>query len=166
VGLPDGVASNVRECFQYDQWNRLVRAHSAVPAAACAANITDATLSANSRDAYDMVWTFDDINRMRTSKNMTAVGTPTTTCGYTGNKHTVTGLTGATGSYGYNAVGAMTTRDGDGLTYDTQQRLTGYAATEEYVYSTTNQRLIRQAGGTRTLYLPGMEVSVTITRGR
>jgi len=60
----------------------------------------------------------------------------------------------------------MTTRDGDGLTYDTQQRLTGYAATEEYVYSTTNQRLIRQAGGTRTLYLLGMEVSVTITRGR
>ena len=57
----------------------------------------------------------------------------------------------------------MTTRDGDGLTYDAQQRLTKYAASEEYVYSTTNQRLIRQAGGTRTLYLPGMEVSVTGT---
>jgi hypothetical protein len=28
---------------------------------------------------------------------------------------------------------------------------------------TTNQRLIRQAGATRTLYLPGMEVAVNGT---
>jgi len=154
--------SNVDECFLYDQWNRLIGAHSVVADGTCAT--TTATLSTGSRDAYDMVWTFDDINRMRNSKNMTAVGTPTTTYGYAGTKHAVTGLTGATtGSYGYNAAGAMTTRGGDGLTYDTQQRLTGYAAGEEYVYTTTNQRLIRRAGGTRTLYLPGMEVSVTGT---
>ena len=75
-------------------------------------------------------------------------------------------MLGSDGTFGSltvvrNANGAMTARDGDGLTYDAQQRLTKYAASEEYVYSTTNQRLIRRAGGTRTLYLPGMEVSVT-----
>ena len=60
--------SNVDECFLYDQWNRLIRAHSVVADGTCAANTTAATLSANSLHAYDMVWTFDDINRMRTNR--------------------------------------------------------------------------------------------------
>jgi len=78
--------SNVDECFLYDQWNRLIRAHSVVADGTCATNTTNATLSADSLDVYDMVWAFDDINRMRTSKNLTAVGTPTTTYGHTGNQ--------------------------------------------------------------------------------
>jgi RHS repeat-associated protein len=78
--------------------------------------------------------------------------------------HAVDELTGATTiDYEYDLNGAMETRGTEGLTYDAQQRLIDYNGTETYVYTTSNQRLIRQAGGTRTLYLPGMEVSVTGT---
>jgi RHS repeat-associated protein len=155
--------SNVDECFVYDNWNRLIRAHSVTGGGACVDDTVDATVASGSRDAYDTVWTFDDINRMRTTTDKLPGGA-TTTYGYAGNKHAVTGLTGpTTAGYTYDANGAMANRDGDALTYDAQQRLTEYSTTEEYVYTTTNQRLIRQAGGTRTLYLPGMEVSVTGT---
>ena len=165
---PGSTASAVKECFLYDNWNRLIRAHSATLAAGCATNTTNATTAGSSRDPYDTVWTFDDINRMRTSQDMYAVGTPTTT--YVPDSvhpHAVDELTDATDAtiinYEYDLNGAMETRGTEGLTYDAQQRLTKYSTTEEYVYTTTNQRLIRQAGGTRTLYLPGMEVSVTGT---
>lgn len=161
---PAGTASDVKECFIYDQWNRLVRAHSATIATACLTNTSAATVAATSRDPYDTVWAFDDINRMTTSTNKLAGGATTTYVPDTTHPHAVAALTGATtATYEYDLNGAMTSRDGDTLIYDKQQRLTSYASTETYVYTTTNQRLIRQAGGTRTLYLPGMEVSVTGT---
>ena len=162
LGEPE--PSAVKECFLYDQWSRLVRAHSAAPATGCATTTTAATVATGSRDAYDTLWAFDDINRMSSTTDMLS-GAATSTYGYTsGHPHAITSVTGATtGVYAYNAKGAMTTRAGATLSFDAQQRLTSYGTSESYVYGTGNQRLIRQAGTTRTLYLAGMEVAVTGT---
>ncbi|MDO8361492.1 MAG: C2 family cysteine protease [Actinomycetota bacterium] len=159
---PGWTPSDVKECFLYDQWNRLIRAHSAALGAACATNTTSATVATGSRDPYDQVWTFDDINRMTSRVNKMTASTTTYNYNAPGHTHAVSSTTGGVaGSYTYNAIGAMATRNGTTLVYDTQQRLKTYGATESYVYSTSNQRLIRQAGVTRTLYLPGMEVAAT-----
>ena len=158
----------MKECFLYDNWNRLVRAHTATitPTQDCKGDTDTASSSAGSLDPYDTVWAFDDVNRMTSSKDMLASGTPVTAYNHsdTNHPHAISSLSGAaTASYVYDANGAMETRAGDSLTYDMQQRLTKYASSETYIYGTSNQRLIRQAGGTRTLYLPGMEVAVTGT---
>lgn len=165
-----GVASAVKECFLYDQWNRLVRATSAATAATCPTSTGAATIATGTRDAYDMTWSFNDVNRMvsRTDK-MTSTAT-TYTYGDTAHPSALTATSGGvTGTYSYNPVGAMTSRNGTTLSYDALQRLTGYGSVESYRYSVSNQRLVRTAGTTRTLYLPGMEVtdaagSVTVTR--
>jgi RHS repeat-associated protein len=165
---PSGASSDVKECFLYDQHNRLIRAHTTTGTGSCATSTTSASTSTGTLDAYDLVWAFDDIHRFtsRTDK-MTSVAT---TFGYSGSKHAVTSLSGGTtASYSYNAAGAMTSRAGATLTYDTVQRLTGYGSSEQYLYSVSNQRLIRTVGTTRTLYLPGMEVveaagTVTLTK--
>ena len=161
---PTGAASAVKECFLYDQWNRLVRAHTAATAGTCATTTSSATVATGTLDAYDQVYTFDDVNRMTTRVDKLAVSNATTTYAYANSAHpqAVTATTGGTtGTFAYNAAGAMTTRNGATLTYDPMQRLTAYASTETYLLSTSNQRLVRQAGPTRTLYLPGMEVAVT-----
>ena len=158
----------MKECFLYDQHNRLVRAHTTTGTGSCATTTSSATTSTGTLDAYDLVWAFDDIHRItsRTDK-LTSVAT---TFGYAGSKHAVTSLSGgSTASYGYNAAGAMTSRAGTSMGYDTMQRLTGYGSSEQYLYGVSNQRLMRTVGTTRTLYLPGMEVvdtagTVTLTK--
>ncbi|CAB4924327.1 unannotated protein [freshwater metagenome] len=171
-----GAGSNVKECFLYDQWNRLVRAHSGAPATACAASTAAATVATGSRDPYDNVWTFDDINRT-TSRTDRLAGTAATAFNYPTSggvrPHALSSATGggAAGGYGYNAFGAMSSRDTNTadatpavtIGYDTQQRLSSYGTIETYLYGTGNQRLIRTAGTTRTLYLPGIEVTATST---
>ncbi|HAP75434.1 MAG TPA: hypothetical protein DCR14_05065 [Acidimicrobiaceae bacterium] len=162
-----GSGSNIKECFVYDNWNRLIRAHTAPETTSgyelvgCATTKDTSISDRATTDPYDTVWTFDDINRMGTRTD--TITTDVTTWGYTGTKHAPTSLTGATtGTYTYNQVGGMATRNGDTLTYDTQQRLTNYNTSgvdDEYVYTTTNQRLIRKHGDVVTLYLGGMEVT-------
>jgi len=63
----------------------------------------------------------------------------------------------------------MTTRNTTALGYDAMQRLTSYGTVDTNLYRASNQRLIRTSGTTRTLYVPGMDVTVsagvrTITR--
>ncbi len=178
---PGGAGSDTKECFVYDNWNRLVRAHTANETGdgnelvGCAADTTT-ELADNARgavDTYDRSWTFDDINRMQTSVNLKPATNLTTTWGYSGTKHAPLSLTGETmGTYSYSTVGAMTDRNADDLEYDAQQRLKRYLTPgddDTYTYTTSNQRLIREHGTTVTLYLAGMEATwdgttTTITR--
>jgi hypothetical protein len=93
----------------------------------------------------------------------------------TPHSHAPTTRTGSTStSYGYNPMGAMTSRGTDTLAYDAAGRLAGYTSpsgTTTFTHSTTNQRLTRSTAGITTLYLPGMEVTsnattVSVTRYR
>ncbi|MCB9381913.1 MAG: RHS repeat-associated core domain-containing protein [Acidimicrobiaceae bacterium] len=175
---PGGAGSNIKECFVYDEWNRLVRAHTAPgttdgsETVGCATSTGTNITARGATSPYDRTWSFDDINRITGSADK-ANGNATTTWGYSTTKHAVLSLTGQTsGSYSYNTVGAMVTRNGDTLTYDPQQRLTGYdtsSVDDTYLYTTSNQRLIRQHGSTVTLYLGDMEIgydgtNTTVTR--
>ena len=175
---PGGAGSNIKECFVYDEWNRLVRAHTAPgttdgsETVGCATSTGTNITARGATSPYDRTWSFDDINRITGSADK-ANGNATTTWGYSSTKHAVLSLTGQTsGSYSYNTVGAMVSRNGDTLTYDPQQRLTGYdtsSVDDTYLYTTSNQRLIRQHGSTVTLYLGDMEIgydgtNTTVTR--
>ena len=175
---PGGAGSDIKECFVYDAWNRLSRAHSAPETGdgsetvGCATSIGTTISNRGSTDPYDRTWTLDDINRMSTSVDK--IANATTTWGYSAStKHAATSLTGqTTGTYTYNPVGAMTDRNNDDLAYDPQQRLKTYTTPgvdDTYTYTTSNQRLIREHGTTITLYLAGMEATwdgttTTITR--
>jgi len=179
-------ASNTKECFGYDKWNRLVRAHTTSLTGVC---VTDTTTTVTDRGnantaPYDTTWTFDDINRMKTAVDNKTPSTSTykyeTAPGTTALNHRVTSVvTGATtNSYSYApgvpsgfGVGAIVGRGPagalDSLAYDAQQRLTSYTKSgsgtpdERYRYSTSNQRLIRANTAGVTLYLPGMELTDT-----
>jgi RHS repeat-associated protein len=167
---PGGAASATVECFVYDQWSRLVRAHSAGSVSSCASSSSAAVLAAGARgrDEFDELYVFDDINRM-TSKTNKLTGVATTYSYGAARPHAVAStVTGSvTKSFEYNAVGSMTRRNGAGtagsgtvLVWDTMNRLTAHGS-DQYLYTTSNQRLVRQQGATRTLYVWGMEVTAT-----
>ena len=107
---PGGAGSDIKECFVYDAWNRLARAHSAPETGdgsetvGCATSIGTTISNRGSTDPYDRTWTLDDINRMSTSVDK--IANATTTWGYSGStKHAATSLTGqTTGTYTYNPV--------------------------------------------------------------
>lgn len=177
-------ASDTKECFGYDKWNRLVRAHTTSLAGTCVTNTTTTvTDRGNASTApYDSAWTFDDINRMQTAVNkvsgvtsdylygpvaaqnknhrITSVDTGTTV-----NTYSYADNTSPTASLGVGAIVGRGTNPAvlDALAYDTQQRLTTYTkpagVVEQYRYTTSNQRLIRASADGVTLYLPGMELT-------
>jgi RHS repeat-associated protein len=172
--------ANMKECFVYDQWNRLVRAHSGSMSTACVTSASAASVgsAAAGTDPYDESYAFDDLNRMTSRTDMLA--NVTSTYNYPAGKHGVTSVvTGAsTASFQYDGGGSMTRRNGNGaagsgtvLAWDRQNRLVAHGP-DSYVYTTSNQRLIRQQqGSVKTLYVWGMEVaangvlrSVTIHR--
>jgi RHS repeat-associated protein len=164
---PGGAFSDNKECFIYDNWNRLVRAHSARTSTTTGCLTLTSATYANTNDrgtaaiAYDRTWTFDDINRIRSMANKYTNVTSDYTYNGTGTKHAVTATTNPTASYTYNDIGSMTTHAGNTLTWDKQNRLTQYGTTNTTnIYTTTNQRLIRKQAGVFTLYLPGLEITV------
>ncbi len=179
--ITDNVTTTAtRECFLYDSRNRLVRAHTAAPGVACLDSDTADPLASGSRgvDAYDTRWMFDSINRIDKRIDMLPAGAGTLDYQYdSGHPHAVTGMTDAANQpladydYDYNAVGAMTGRRSnaeaeDTLIYDPEQRLTNYNRAdstvddETYQYWASNQRVVRRAGTTRTITLPGLDIAI------
>lgn len=72
-------------------------------------------------------------------------------------------------TYAYDSAGNTTKRVLNGntqdLTWNSQNKLTTVtgAQTTNYVYDASGQRVLRNAGGQKTLYLPGMELSLNPT---
>ncbi|MFJ6984225.1 MULTISPECIES: polymorphic toxin-type HINT domain-containing protein [unclassified Streptomyces] len=72
-------------------------------------------------------------------------------------------------TYTYDSAGNTTRRvlggNTQNLTWNTQGKLTKVtgAATTDYLYDASGQRLLRNVGGQKTLYLPGMELSLDAT---
>ena len=174
--ITDAVTAT-KECFLYDTRNRLIRAHTAATSSACATDPTAAFTGSRGSDPYDLQWTFDSINRIDTKIDMLPAGAGTLDYQYgdSAHPHAVTGMTDAGGAtltnygYSYNPVGAMASRKSntaaaDTLAYDPSQRLTSYdratGTDETYQYWATNQRVVRQAGTQRTIYLPSLDITI------
>ena len=146
-------ASNSKECFVYDKWNRLIRAHTTSITGTCATDTTSTVTDRGNLNAapYDTVWTFDDINRMTAAVdkkdnitynyNYKVPGTTippvdalnhriTSIDKVTSTGTTTTGYKYAAGAPTGIGVGAMIERGPIGspdlLAYDAQQRLTSY----------------------------------------
>ncbi|MFF4830451.1 polymorphic toxin-type HINT domain-containing protein [Streptomyces sp. NPDC001315] len=72
-------------------------------------------------------------------------------------------------TYAYDSAGNTTKRvlngDTQTLAWNSQNKLTKVtgAKTTDYVYDASGQRLLRNVGGEKTLYLPGMELSLNPT---
>ncbi len=77
---PGGAGSDIKECFVYDQWNRLARAHTAPETTpgnelvGCATTAGTSITNRGSTDPYDRNWALDDINRMSTSTDNASPG--------------------------------------------------------------------------------------------
>jgi RHS repeat-associated protein len=159
-----------RECFTYDPLNRLTAA-ATTTAATCTS--PDGTTGA---DPYRLAYTYDDLGNMTGSTAWPAAGgTPTTQTyeynlpGGTGGPHAVESIHVAGGTptigYTYDANGATRSRPGTGatsLTWDDLHQLAGAVTstgTTTFVYDADGNRLVRDTGTTKTLYLDGMEVA-------
>ena len=163
-----GTPSNTKECFLYDEWHRLTRAHTSPGTvdgseySGCASAVGDTIANLGSTDTYDRTWTYDDINRIRSSLDK-KLSIATTWDYGNSTRHQILHLAGGrSGDYVYNAYGALVSRNGAVLSYDGEQRLVSYDTStvdDAYIYTVTNKRLARQHGTEFTLYLPGMEAN-------
>ncbi|WP_405587877.1 polymorphic toxin-type HINT domain-containing protein [Streptomyces sp. NBC_01190] len=179
-------ASAENQCYRYDTLDRLSTAWttgsvaddcSTAPTSADSSTVGD-PLGASS--AYWTSWTFTAAGQRDTQdQHATTPGGIDTTTSYAhdGNgdhqPHTLTGdsTTGAavtSDSYGYDAVGNMTTRDtpaaGDQtLAWDSAGQLTSVTtgtATVSYIYDADGALLLKVDPTSKTLYLPGEEITL------
>jgi RHS repeat-associated protein len=165
--------SGETQCFGYDHLRRLTQAWT--PSSGdCAAAPTVAGLGGPAK--YWQSWTFDAAGDRLSQTDHATVNT-TATYTYpaaTGPRpHAVTsvGYAGAitrTDTYAYDANGNTTSRPGQTLTWDAEDRLatsTGSGGTTAYLYDVDGGRLVRRDPAGKTLYLPGQEIRHTTSTG-
>ncbi|WP_093742803.1 polymorphic toxin-type HINT domain-containing protein [Streptomyces sp. DvalAA-14] len=179
--------SSETQCYRYDGLDRLTTAWTATdncaatPSASDSSTIGDA-LGASS--AYWTSWTFnDDDQRSTQTQHATTAGGADTTTSYAhdGNgqdqPHTLTGDTTAnpatgssTDSYGYDADGDMTTRNtatgNQTLNWNAAGQLTSVttaSSTVSYLYDADGSLLLQIDPTTKTLYLPGEQITLDTT---
>lgn len=143
----DSVNGGQRECYQYDNLNRLTRAFTGN--SACTAPNT--TTGAN---PYDRSYGYDQIGRFTSNNGRTYQ------YGDAAHKHAVTSA--GTDTFTYDFAGNMTSRTVGGagalMGWDPLGKMSTYVAsggTSTYVYGPDGQRILRADGTTRTLYLNG-----------
>lgn len=142
----DANDASQRQCFTYDDFNRLTHAFTGNDAC----TTYDGTRGTS---AYDQSFAYDTVG------NFTSAAGRTYTYGDPAHKHAPT-LVGSDG-FSYDANGSQIGRTVGGtgalLGYDYLNRLNivGSTVTSNYVYDADGNRLIRQDGTTRTLYLEG-----------
>lgn len=151
TSITDGNNANQRQCFQYDQRNRLLRGFTGTDDC----STYDGSRGTNPA-AYSQLFTYSP-----TGNFLTAAGR---SYGYgtgTGTKPHAP-LTVGSDSFAYNENGAELGRTVNGVGaifgYDAQNRLTSIgqtSGTSTYMYGADGQRLVRKDGTTITLYLDG-----------
>ena len=175
------------QCFAYDALRQLKDAWSSTDS--CATN--PSTLGNNSKvggpQPYWTTWSFDDAGGRLTQVKHAATGglasTSTTTDATAdiAHPHALTGTTTkvgtsttATGTYAYNADGAMKTKSvtvgstttSTAFAYGTDGSLdtvTTAGKTSTYIQDADGSMLVRKDPTSTTLFLPGQEISVSST---
>ncbi|MCC6436482.1 MAG: RHS repeat-associated core domain-containing protein [Acidimicrobiales bacterium] len=168
-----------KQCFTYDQRDRLTRAWTAGTATCNFAtpnpNYTDTT---GNPAPYDQAWSTDRIGNTLTRTDRTPTATTSTYC-YNASgagstrphapNRVITSGTCATGgtTYNYNANGSMTTGGTNNMAWDTSNRLCRVTTTANptctttggtsMVYDPDGQRLIRRDATGTIIYLEGQE---------
>ncbi|WP_018347650.1 polymorphic toxin-type HINT domain-containing protein [Longispora albida] len=169
VNNAEGLTADT-QCFSYDHHDRITEAWTPT-SGDC--GTTRSASSLNGPAPYWHSWTYDKIgNRLSETQHKTT-GDLTRNYGYKENgvtkPHTVTSLSSTLGrrEWTYDATGNTLTRlgpsgTGQALAWDAEGRLskvTEGSQVTEFLYDASGSRLIRkEAGGAKTLYLPGMEV--------
>lgn len=177
----DGVTGQ-RECFRYeDLANRLTAAFTTNSATCSSANPTFGPDPYHRTFVYNAI---DNVTRVRDElAGQNRDYTYPTSSATAVRPHAVTSIArtgGGSDVLEYNDNGAMTRREVDGTTtylcWDRQHRLASVRSVScsgtllsRFIYDAQGQRLLRESGGVKTLYLDGMEVadngtSVTATR--
>jgi RHS repeat-associated protein len=158
------------QCFNYDYLRRLTQAWTPKPGATnepgdCAATPSAASLGGPA--PYWQKWTLDKVGNRTSEQTVTPTGTTTSTYEYGGKPHQLNKVTTTTAggtttkTFGYDAVGALTSRtvgsDTETFAWDGEGHLSstakGGATTSSAVYDTEGDRLLRKdsAGTVLTL---------------
>ncbi|MFD5816732.1 RHS repeat-associated core domain-containing protein [Streptomyces sp. NPDC127038] len=166
-----------RECFTYDELNRISRAWTSASSAGCVGPF--APDLANGKDAYQLDYSYDGIGNLQKVINTTASGSSIRDYVYPGysadqstytpgaaQPHAVTKvLTPAgTDSYNYDTAGRMMNRTVAGattnFTWNALDQIVGTtgATTTSYVYDAAGTLLIRKGTKENVLYLGGEEI--------
>jgi RHS repeat-associated protein len=153
-----------RECFRYDQLDRLTTAFT-TNAAGCTGSFVS-----SGPDPYDLSYTYDSLGDITSATNAGVA----TSYSYTGTTHAHAPVTIGGSSYDYDANGATISRPAPGgaqtLNWGRQHQLSSVESpgtTTSFVYDADGNRLVRTttAGSpvvtTTTLYLDGMELTAT-----
>ncbi|TQN32979.1 RHS repeat-associated protein [Haloactinospora alba] len=172
----DGLPSDT-QCFDYDHQRRLTEAWTPDSSSESACQNEPDSSALGGVAPYWNSYTYDAVgNRLQETRregNGTTVREYTIAGQESGPQHGVSSVAESgpegesTSSYSYDDAGNMVSRDTeDGkqeLTYNAEGNLVNVSGGTEtdYVYDADDERLLRRAGATTTLYLPGMEVSFT-----
>ncbi|MEV6302194.1 RHS repeat-associated core domain-containing protein [Actinoplanes sp. NPDC051861] len=179
IGVADtpAVGAADRQCFRQDELGQLTTAWTPSGAVDCS-TATPSLAGLGGPAPYWIDWTYDKIGNRTKEVSHAAAGdtvrayaVPPSGAGSV-RPHSVAAMTttlpgqttGTTVSYGYDAIGNMTTRPGDdqSLTWDAEGHLArvtrGGTLVEENVYDADGNRIVRRDAGGQTLYLPGMEI--------
>ena len=164
TGISDQVAG-VRQCFDYDAYNRLAAAWT-MSAACTAVAPTDASWDVGT-SAYTARWTYTSagsIDGTVGARHGVASTTEDYVYGDTSSPAAVTQTTStAEGAYVYDAAGRMTKRLGQTLTWDVLSNLTRVAPSTgdatSYLYDASGQRYAAIKGTTATIYMGSWEAS-------
>jgi len=181
-GDPNNDAPTRTQCFTYDALNRLTQAWTATNDCTTAPS----TATVGGVTPYWTTWDIDKIGLRRSQTRHAVGGGQNTTTTYTYpasgadavrphalSSTTTTGPTGTSStSYGYNAVGDVTTRElptGDQtLTWNENNQvatITTPTSATAYTYDADGNQLIRSDPDTTTLYLPGQDIVRDNTSG-
>ncbi|MBT0995412.1 RHS repeat-associated core domain-containing protein [Cellulomonas sp. DKR-3] len=176
------------QCFEYDDWQRLIEAWSASSASSCTAPITSESVGGAS--PYWQEYTYDELGN-RTSvvqHDTTSNGRTKIDYEYAGaSSHRLTriessrnGATSTTGTFSYDDAGNVTQRSVSGtpskaLDWDATGRLSAItkvnrtdaleAGEASFVYDGSGQRLTRTNDEGTTVYLPGGQEFLVKTTG-
>ena len=160
--IKDVTDSNQYACYEYDPHNRLDRAFTTNLWGCASPNAGTGT------EPFDNVWDHDQYGNITIA---TGDGTPddgTYQYGDPDHPNAVTGITGGSMAFEYNAEGQMTLRTVSGATqnlvYDPQNRLTAIsgAVTADIGHDATGVRVQRTLDGETTYYIGDLYVEVAV----
>ncbi|MFJ4846324.1 MULTISPECIES: RHS repeat-associated core domain-containing protein [unclassified Streptomyces] len=187
AGQITDVADNVtgqRECFTYDELNRLTRAWTTQAGGGCAGAFSPDL--AGSLAPYQQDYTYDGIGNLQKVTDTTATGSTVRDYVYPGysadqqsytpgaaRPHAVTGIKTSSGTetYDYYGAGQMKTRTVGGVTtsyqWDALHRLSKVTGpvNSSYVYDADGNILLRSNTSESVLYLSGQELHKRGTSG-
>jgi RHS repeat-associated protein len=164
------------ECYHYDRLARLSEAWTTTSTTVDCGRTTPTAATVSGPTPYWTTWGLDPVGLRTQQVKHGLGGTADTSTTYSygradgGQPHTLTGTTTTSpggqvaSTYGYDASGNTTSRPGQTLSWDAEDRLaqvTTSAGVTGYVYDADGDVLVRRDPGQSTLYLPGEELTKT-----